>query len=117
MQPRKQGQGRLRRRGPDERERRCAGWQLLVGLQSAEALGGFDHRGSRPAQGHGRIPPSLHVATDPTDRAFMFSMMLVQANERRSSSGMPRRVTVRISSMPSRMLAETPGASRSSRRA
>ena len=44
---------------------------------------------------------------------FMFSMMFVQASDRRSSSGRPRRVTVRISSRPSRMLAETPGASRS----
>jgi len=34
-----------------------------------------------------------------------------------NSTGRPRRVTVRISSMPSRMLAQTPGASRSRRRA
>jgi DNA-binding protein HU-beta len=40
---------------------------------------------------------------------FMFSMMLVHASERRSSAGKPRRVTVRISSSPSRMLPETPG--------
>ena len=32
-----------------------------------------------------------------------FSMMLVQASERRSSFGNPRRVMVRISSMPSRL--------------
>ena len=31
----------------------------------------------------------------------MFSMMLVQARERRSSAGRPRRLTVRISSRPS----------------
>jgi len=43
--------------------------QLLAGLQSAEALGGFDHRGSRPAQSHSGIAPSLHVATDPADGA------------------------------------------------
>ena len=41
-----------------------------------------------------------------------FSTMLVQASERRSSCGRPRRMTVRISSSPSRMLPETPGALR-----
>ena len=40
-----------------------------------------------------------------------FSTMLVQASARRSSFGRPSRVTVRISSRPSRMLADTPGAS------
>src|SRR5208282_5726533 len=48
---------------------------------------------------------------------FMFSMMLAPASERRSSAGKPRRLTVRISSIPSRMLPETPGASWSRRRA
>src|ERR1700758_3229266 len=38
-----------------------------------------------------------------------FSMMLVQASERRSSFGNLSRVTVRISSMPSRIEPETPG--------
>ena len=38
----------------------------------------------------------------------MFSMMLVQASERRSWIGKPSRLTVRISSNPSRMLFETP---------
>src|SRR5271166_3577613 len=46
-----------------------------------------------------------------------FSTMLVQASARRSSFGRPSRVTVRISPRPSRMLADTPGASCSSRRA
>src|SRR5580698_439750 len=46
---------------------------------------------------------------------IMFSMMLVQASERRSSAGRPSLLTVRISSNPSRMLFETPGASRSRR--
>ena len=45
-----------------------------------------------------------------------FSTMLVQASERRSSCGRPRRMTVRISSSPSRMLPETPGSSCSRRR-
>src|ERR1700684_3531646 len=48
---------------------------------------------------------------------IMFSMMLVQASERRSSAGRPSLLTVRISSNPSRRLFETPGASRSRRRA
>src|SRR6266446_4716983 len=48
---------------------------------------------------------------------IMFSMMLVQASERRSSAGGPRRMTVRVSSRPSRMLAATPGARCSSLRA
>ena len=38
-----------------------------------------------------------------------FSITLVQASERRSSFGNPSRVTVRISSMPSRIEPETPG--------
>ena len=42
-----------------------------------------------------------------------FSIALVQASARRSSGGRPRRMTVR----PSRMVAETPGASCSRRRA
>ena len=44
-----------------------------------------------------------------------FSMMLVQASERRSSFGSRSRVTVRISSMPSRIEPETPDQSRSRR--
>src|SRR5262249_35298289 len=44
-----------------------------------------------------------------------FSMMLVQASERRSSFGNPSRVTVRISSMPSRIEPATPDHSRSRR--
>src|SRR5713101_6238734 len=42
-------------------------------------------------------------------------MMLVQASERHNSAGRPSLLTVRISSNPSRMLFETPGASRSRR--
>src|SRR6478752_880312 len=39
--------------------------------------------------------------------AIMFSIELVQAIERRSFAGTPRRLTVSISSNPSRMLAAT----------
>ena len=48
---------------------------------------------------------------------IIFSIELVQASERRSFVGRPRRLTVSISSSPLRMLAATPGARRSSRRA
>src|SRR3954470_4446536 len=48
---------------------------------------------------------------------FMFSMMLVQARERRRSWGRRSRTTHRISSSLSRMVAEIPGQSFSSRRA
>ena len=54
------------------------------------------------------MPASRQRLTLPQTRRmvpFMFSMMLVQASERLSSRGRPSRVTVRISSMPSRMLA------------
>src|ERR1700716_2824629 len=43
---------------------------------------------------------------------IIFSMMWVQASERRNSVGRPSLLTVRISSNPSRMLFETPGAPR-----
>ena len=46
-----------------------------------------------------------------------FSIMLVQASERRNSAGSPSLVTVSISSRPSRIEAETPCQSRSRRRA
>lgn len=41
--------------------------------------------------------------------ADLFSMMLVQASDRRGCCGRPRRATERISSSPSRVLAATPG--------
>jgi hypothetical protein len=44
-----------------------------------------------------------------------FSIMLLQASERRSSFGNPSRVTVRISSMPSRIELTTPDQSCSRR--
>jgi len=43
--------------------------------------------------------------------AIRLSIALVQPSERRSRSGRPMRITVRISSSPSRIEAETPGAS------
>ena len=46
-----------------------------------------------------------------------FSMAFVQASARQSSAGRPRRMTARISSRPSWIALETPGASSSRRRA
>ena len=45
------------------------GWQMLAGLQTAEALGGLHHCRARPAQRHRGVVPVLHVAADATDRA------------------------------------------------
>ena len=39
-----------------------------VGFQTAEALGRFHHACRRPAEGHGGISPSLHIATEATHR-------------------------------------------------
>src|SRR5262249_41706145 len=55
----------------------------------------------------------IHMAED----MMRFSMMLVQASERRSCFGKQSRVTVRSSSMPSRIEPATPAQSRSRRRA
>ena len=43
--------------------------QLLVSHQPSEALLGFHHASSSPAQSHRGIPPALHVAGDLADRA------------------------------------------------
>src|SRR5438445_11969312 len=86
--------------------------QVLVGLQSTEAFGCLHHAGGGPAQRHRGVSPSLHVATDAAHGPHhVFSIELVQASERLSFTGKPRRLTVSISSSPSRMLAATPGAS------
>ncbi len=91
--------------------------QLLMGLRPAEALGGLDHGG--PVQRRAMAASRRRFAFRQIRRMvlFMFSMMLVQANDRCYLVGSPRQVTVRISSRPSRTLADTPGASRSSWRA
>ena len=67
-------------------------------------------RGSRS---RARVTFRCTVRTVP----IAFSMALVQASERRSCGGRPSRITVRISSRPSRIEPETPGASCSRRRA
>ena len=70
-----------------------------VGFQAAEALAASIMPGTR------RTVP------------IMLSSELVQARDRRSFAGSFRRLTVSISSSPSRMLAAIPGASWSSLRA
>ena len=93
------------------------GRQLLAGLQPPEALGRLHHGSTGPAQRHGGIVPAFDVAADPADGA-VHVLDDVGAGQRAAQFGRkPRRMTVRISSRPSRMLAETPGASCSRRRA
>ena len=97
--------------------------QMLVCLQSTEALG-IDgspccfllavaaHR--RAIEGERQY---LTLRQTLRTVPMTFSMMLVQASERRSSRGRPSLVTVSISSIPSRIEAETPFQSGSRRRA
>jgi hypothetical protein len=81
--------------------------QLPISLQPSKALGRL-HAGGGPAQRHLRIAPSFDVATHPPQRAL--DVLDRIGAGKRSSSGRPSRLTVRISSSPSRMLAATPGA-------
>ena len=43
-------------------------WQVFVGFQPTEALDCFQHAGCGPAQCHGSISPSFHVAADAPHR-------------------------------------------------
>jgi hypothetical protein len=71
--------------------------QQPVGFQTAQALGRFHHACRRPAERHGGISPSLHIATDGRTVPIMFSIELVQASDRRSFAGSFMRLTVSIS--------------------
>lgn len=82
--------------------------QLLMRVQSSEALVGLDHAGRGPSQGRAGIPPAFDVARDAAMVPIMFSAILVEASDRRSSVGTFNRTTVRISSRPWRMVAATP---------
>ena len=90
--------------------------QIIVGFQSTEALDRLQHPGGGPAQYHRGISPSFTLRQTRRTVPIMFSIELVQATDRLSLRGSPRRLTVSISSSPSRMLPATPGASWSSRR-
>ena len=74
------------------------------------ALGGFNHADGCPAQGHLGILLSFDVALDAAGGAAqVLDDIGAGRAARRSSAGRPRRVTVKISPMPSKMLPETPG--------
>jgi hypothetical protein len=91
--------------------------KLSVGFQAAEALRGFEHRGAGPAQRHPGVTPALHVAADASESANQV-LDDVRARQRTSELGrQAEAVDGQDSSRPSRMLAATPGASGSSRRA
>jgi hypothetical protein len=79
-----------------------------MSIQSSEASRSFLHGSRGPAHPHrGRAPSFRHMRRTVL---MTFSMMLVQASERRSSFGNPSRVTVSISSMPFRIEPATPDA-------
>jgi hypothetical protein len=90
-------------------QRRFEYRQLLVRLEASEALDRFHHAGSGPTQA---MPAFRHRFTLRQTRRtvpIMFSMLLVQASERRSCAGRPRRLTVSISSNAGRLLLEPAG--------
>src|SRR5450631_1013794 len=91
------------------------GRKLLVGFEPAKAFLGFVHGRSGPAQSHRGRTPALHIAGDATHGPHHIFDDVGAGQERRNSAGRPSLLTVRISSNPSRMLFETPGASRSRR--
>lgn len=93
------------------------GGQPSLSFEVAEAFRDFHHPGGGPAQGHPRVAPGFTLRQTCRITAFIDLMMLVLAKDLRNSLGRHRRVTVKISSRPSRMLFDTLGASNSSRRA
>ena len=81
--------------------------QLLACLQSPEALGCLLIAAAVQRSAIDASRQRLTLRQTRRMVPIMFSMMLVQASERRSCSGRPSRITVSISSSPSRMLAAT----------
>jgi hypothetical protein len=79
-------------------------------LFSASSIAGAVHRNAIRASRQ-RLPLQQTCRTT----AIRLSIALVHPSERRSPSGRPRRITVSISSSSSRIEAETPAASWSSR--
>lgn len=67
-------------------ERGLEDGQLLVSLETPEALDGLEHARCGPAQGHLRVTPPLHVPTDLTD------WLKPQAEDRGRVVGMVRPV-------------------------
>jgi hypothetical protein len=100
----------LGERSPESRE-------VTVGLQSTEARLRLQHAGSRPSQSHRGIAPALHVSCDAADCALHVLDRVGAGQRPRSSGGRRSRLTVSISSRPSKILPDTPGASFCMRRA
>ena len=67
--PRDVGNGRDRHAIVVSLKGRTQNRQLLMRLQSSEALVGLDHAGGDPAQGHTSIPPAFDVARDAANGA------------------------------------------------
>lgn len=55
--------------------------QLLMRLQSSEALVGFDYADRDPAQGHTSIPPAFDVARDAANGALRIPLDVAQHSE------------------------------------
>ncbi len=72
-------------------ERSPEDWELLVGFQAMEALGCFHHSSGGPAQCHCRFRHRFTLRQTRRTVPIMFSIELVQASERRSFAGSPRR--------------------------
>src|SRR5664279_4591786 len=89
------------------REPQCR--KLPVGFETAKAFLGFVHGRSDPAQSREDELQRFTLRVTRRTVPIIFSMMLVQAIERRNSAGRPSLLTVRISSNPSKMLFQTPG--------
>jgi hypothetical protein len=85
--------------------------QVLMSFQSTEALGCFQHAGGLQRSAIAALRQRFTLRQTLRTVPIMFLIALVQASERRSGVGNLRRVTVSISSNPSRMLAATRGAS------
>src|SRR5262244_2437463 len=85
--------------------------QVLVGFQSTEAFGCLHHAGGVQRNAIAAFRHRFTLRQTRRTVPIIFSIELVQASERLSFTGKPRRLTVSISSSPSRMLAATPGAS------
>src|SRR5262249_37969678 len=77
---------------------------VLMGFQSMEALGRFQHAGGRPASAIAASRQRFTLRQTRRTVPMMFSIALVQASERRSGVGSLRRVTVSISSHTDRRM-------------
>ena len=78
--------------------------QVLIGFQSTEAFGCLHHARGGPAQAIAAFRHRFTLRQTRRTVPIMFSIELVQASERLSFAGKPRRLTVSISSRPSMML-------------